>query len=745
MQKKFTLIFIGIVFSLTAFAQRPKIGLTLSGGGAKGLVHIGILQALDSAGLKVDYITGTSMGSVVGGLYAAGYSGDTIETIARELDWDLLFSPSPQLDLISIEEKDEYNKYAIEIPFQKGKFKIGKGIIEGQELWLKFSELFLPVYNIHDFNKLPIPFACIGTDLSTGDAIVINKGNIISAIRASMAIPSVFTPVDINGKTLVDGGVVNNFPVLDVKKMGADYVIGVNLSKGLDKAEDLETMFDVLLQLAFLKDAITFEEHKAACDIYILPELTGYGTGDFSYSDSIIDIGKQLGDVYYPVFKQLADSLNTLYPPNKPFVKNRLPKTKKIVIEKYSVTGLKNTSENFFFGLSGLQSEKNYSYEKVSESIHHIYGSRYYKKIQYDFLPSDSGKTEMKFIVEENPLAAIKFALNYNDYTKLSLIGNITIRDFLLKESRASATVSLSENPRLYFEYYKYLGKFRKLGINTSFYRESVDFPAYIDFELYETLRHSLTSFDVRAQYNLTRKMYVGLAQQYNTSVIKTKESPEVIFDGRNEFWHTYATFRYSSRDKKNFTTRGLRIRADFGFIYDQIGEVSVMNKAGDFYNADSLGLNFQDMYRLNFKIEHFSPLTNRFVLLKAATVSYLHTKTPYLPNSFQVGGVADNIANQVQFAGLNESEIKTGSIATGMLGIQYRVAGSVYLIGRANVGIYNFYKMDIDDFDSDNNLLTGESLTAGVMTPIGPIEISAMHCEQDGKIRASLNLGYRF
>jgi NTE family protein len=351
----------------------------------------------------------------------------------------------------------------------------------------------------------------------------------------------------------------------------------------------------------------------------------------------------------------------------------------------------------------------------------------------------------MKFIVEENPLTAIKFALNYNEYTKLSLIGNITIRDFLLRESRTTFTAAISENPRFLVEYYKYMGKFRKVGINASFYSESVDYPAYVDFELYETLRHTLNSVDLRTQYNINRRMYIGIAQQYNTSVIRTKESPELIFDGRNEFWHTYATFRYSRRDRKNFTTRGLRVRADFGYIYDQNGEVTVTNSAGDFANEDSLGIGFEDMFRLNFKIEHYSPLTSRFVFMKTATVSYLHSKRPYLPISFQVGGLADNIANQVHFAGLNESEIKTGSIATGMLGLQYKVAGSVYLIGKANIGIYNFYKLDWDDFDPDKNLLTGVSLTAGVMTPIGPIEISAMHCDQDGKIRANLNLGYRF
>src|SRR6478609_5650654 len=124
-----------IIVNAQQNATRPKIGVTLSGGGAKGLAHIGVLQAIDSAGLKVDYITGTSMGSVVGGLYASGYSGNQIEALARELDWNILFSTAPQLNAIGIEEKEEFNKYAVELPYENHKLAIGKGIIEGQELW----------------------------------------------------------------------------------------------------------------------------------------------------------------------------------------------------------------------------------------------------------------------------------------------------------------------------------------------------------------------------------------------------------------------------------------------------------------------------------------------------------------------------------------------------------------------------------------------------------------------------------
>lgn len=725
-------------------AQRPKIGVTLSGGGAKGLIHVGILQAIDSAGLKVDYITGTSMGSVVGGMYAAGYSGDSIEAIARKLDWELLFSTQPQLDLISIEEKDEFNKYALEVPFQEGKFKIGKGIIAGQELWLKFAEVFLPVYNITDFNKLPIPFACIGTDLSTGDAVVMDHGNIISAIRASMAIPSVFTPVKYDGKTLVDGGVVNNFPVLDAKKMGADYVIGVNLNEGLEKAEDLETMFDVLLQLAFFKDAITFDEHKKACNIYIQPDLEGYSTGDFAYSDSIIDIGKKWGRMYYPIFKHLADSLNAIYPDTVPFVKNKLPEFSGIKIENYSVDGLKRTSEEFFFGLSGLKSSKKYEAEKVAESIRNIYGSRYYKIVQYDFVNRDSGKTDMQFKVEENPLTAVKFALNYNNYTKLSLIGNITTRDLLFKESRALVTASLSENPRFIGEYFKYLGKHRRFGANFSLYRETVDYPVFEDFDLFETLRHSLTVYDFRIQYAINRLMYIGVAQQYNNSTLRTKESPDLDVNGKNKFWHTYLTYRMNNVDKRYFSTHGWRISMDAGFVYDQKGKITLSNDTAEI-NADTMAAAFDNSFRIHGRVENFTSLSPKLTFIKQVSFSFLSSRDTYLPNSFQVGGIADNIANQVLFAGLDESQVKTGSIGALQLGLQWKATKSVYLTGRANVGLYDFHKDGLEDVTVDDNFLSGYSLTAGLMTPIGPIEISAMYSDQDGQVRTNLNIGYRF
>src|SRR5258708_6652957 len=233
--------------------HRPRIGLVLSGGGAKGLAHIGILKAIDSAGLKIDYVTGTSMGSILGALYAVGYSADSIEKITRHIDWDLLFSSQSTMKSMIMEEKDEYGKYDIELPWVNHWFRFATGVIEAQELWLKFSELFRPLYKIKDFSKFPIPFKCVATDVSSGDAVVIDSGEIVSALRSSMAIPSTFTAVEYDGKKLVDGGVVRNFPVKDVRQMGADLVIGSNGSGALPSSKQDTNPIPALFQIAFFR------------------------------------------------------------------------------------------------------------------------------------------------------------------------------------------------------------------------------------------------------------------------------------------------------------------------------------------------------------------------------------------------------------------------------------------------------------------------------------------------------------
>jgi NTE family protein len=270
MKKNFITIFF-IFCSIILMAQnkneRPKIGLALSGGGAKGLAHIGILKAIDSAGLRVDYVTGTSMGSIIGALYAIGYSADTIEKMGRQMDWDLLLSNASTLRSFSMQEKEDYSKYAVELPWVNKTLRLPSGVLESEELWLKFTEFFYPVHQIKDFSKFPRSFKCIATDVSNGDMVVLDSGEIIQAARASMAIPTIFTAVNYKNKKLVDGGIVRNFPVLNAKQMGADIVIGSNVTTSLLPKDKITNIFQILLQIAFFREDEDAKKEEKLCDI----------------------------------------------------------------------------------------------------------------------------------------------------------------------------------------------------------------------------------------------------------------------------------------------------------------------------------------------------------------------------------------------------------------------------------------------------------------------------------------------
>ena len=247
-------------------------------------------------------------------MYAIGYSGKEIEKISNNLDWDAILSNKPNYSQISIDEKDEYGQYSLELGLKNFKPQIGTGLIESETLWLTLNELFMPVYNIKDFSKFNIPFKCIATDLSDGKAVVLSDGEIVSAVRSSMAIPGVFTAIDMDSTKLVDGGIIRNFPVTDIKKMGADIVIGVNLFTGLPDISKLNNVLDVLYQITQYRDAEDLVEEKKLCDLIIEPPVEEYSAGSFDAADDIMLLGKETGKLYYPYFKHLADSLNKIYP-----------------------------------------------------------------------------------------------------------------------------------------------------------------------------------------------------------------------------------------------------------------------------------------------------------------------------------------------------------------------------------------------------------------------------------------------
>lgn len=267
-------------------AARPKIGLVLGGGGARGSAHVGVLKVLEEMRIPVDFVAGNSMGAIVGGLYASGMTPAQIEHELKTIDWVDVFDDAPPRPERSFRRKRDDDLYLVKpkMGFSDGEVKLPLALIQGQKFDLQLSRLTLPVADVRDFDRLPIPFRAVAADIETGHEVVLKSGDLARAVRASMAVPGAFDPVEIDGRLLVDGLVANNVPVNVARDMGADIVIVVDVGSGLFTREEIRGFVDVVAQLSNILSERNVERQLATLkphDILIKPQLGKLGAGDF--------------------------------------------------------------------------------------------------------------------------------------------------------------------------------------------------------------------------------------------------------------------------------------------------------------------------------------------------------------------------------------------------------------------------------------------------------------------------------
>ena len=294
-------------------SQRKKVALVLSGGGAKGTAHIGVLKVLERAGIPIDIITGTSMGSLVGGIYACGHRANEIDSVVRQLDWSLLLSDRNDLKHQNLREREKQNTYIIsrELTFGKAVRRPGGGFISGKNVVSLIDAYTAPYLDSMDFNKLPIPFACVATDVVDYSEQVFHSGIVGQAMRASMSIPGVFAPVRTGNRVLVDGGLTNNFPADVARQMGADIVIGVDVQSELRGASELNSTSAILLQIVDHNCQHKYQENLALTDIHILVNTKPYSSASFSEAavDTLIRRGEEAAMAHWDEFVALREEL----------------------------------------------------------------------------------------------------------------------------------------------------------------------------------------------------------------------------------------------------------------------------------------------------------------------------------------------------------------------------------------------------------------------------------------------------
>lgn len=438
-----------------AEGHRPKIGLVLSGGGAKGLAHVGVLKVLEDAGIVPDFITGTSMGSIIGGLYASGYSVAELDSIVRSANWNVLLSDQIPLRMVMPTEKHDYYRFLSEFNLTKDGLRLKPGLIHGQHISEFLSQLTWPVAKINDFDSLPIPFRCVAADLVTGKPYVFKDGNLATAMRASMSIPSIFSPVIKDSMLLVDGGVLDNFPVKLCRDMGADIIIGVNVGFTDPYTVDrLNNIRQVLVASSSIGSNLRSEEAIALTDIYIQPDLKPFTTASFFDAGKIIDLGMKQAVPFLPRLNALADSVyasekaKTVFKPAQP---------DSICITSIETPKLKYITRDFLISRIGFNDGDSVSIKDMNRGLRKLLGTRFLDYVSYELEGSPSGYKVKLGVVETYPTKAA-FSLNYSDVFGASLIGNLTIRNVIVKNTRLSLSAEASKNPQVNVNIVSYFG-----------------------------------------------------------------------------------------------------------------------------------------------------------------------------------------------------------------------------------------------------------------------------------------------
>ena len=468
--KKIAVLFLAFFTSLSSFAQdqegkKPKIGLVLSGGGAKGFAHIGVLKVLEQAGVKIDYIGGTSMGAVVGGLYASGYNAKQLDSIFSATDFDDLLSDYIPRSSKNFYEKRNDEMYAFTLPFEKLKVGVPTSLSKGLYNYNLLNKLTYNVRHIRNFNQLPIPFLCIATDIETGDEVLLQNGYLAKALLASGAFPTLFAPVEIEGKLLVDGGVSNNFPVEEIKKMGADIVIGVDVQDDLKNRKALKEATRILVQITNLQMIEKMKEKVALTDIYIKPDIKDFGVISFDDGKEIIKKGEEAAFAQYEALRKLGDSSQA----NKP-ITGQLPPCN-LDIDGIKINPLKKYTRAYVLGKLRMKQLGTYSYDDLKIGFDNLASTQNFSTISYQ-IEKNNKKDNLIVELTENPTKTfLKFALHYDDLFKTGALINVTKKNSIFRNDITSFDLIVGDNLRFNLDYYVDNGFYWSFGFKSRYNR----------------------------------------------------------------------------------------------------------------------------------------------------------------------------------------------------------------------------------------------------------------------------------
>ncbi|WP_026837036.1 patatin-like phospholipase family protein [Gillisia sp. JM1] len=740
--KNFLLLII-LLLAFSGFGQEKeeaKVGLVLSGGGAKGLAHIGALKVIEEAGIKIDYIGGSSMGAIVGALYASGYTANQLDSIFHEINFNILIQDDIPRSSKTFYEKEDTEKYALTLPFNNFKIGFPSGLSKGQNIYNLISKLTLHLGDVRDFSKLPIPFFCVAADMETGEQVILESGSLAKAVSASGAIPSVFSPVNIDGKILTDGGVVNNYPVAELRKRGADIIIGVDVQDSLADKEELKSVFEILTQINNFRTIAHMEENRALTDVYIKPNIKAFSVLSFEKGAAIIDSGEvaarnKLKELKLIATKHKSEKVSRI----------KIKPLDSINISSLSIKGNNSYPRAYILGKLNLKYDSKYTIADLYDGINKLSATGNFNTINYNInTKADSYNLNLQLEESQNK-TFLRLALHYDNLYKSGALINLTRKSSLVTNDVTSLDVVLGDNFRYNFQYYIDKGYYWSFGVKSrynSFNKgvpfDFVDANANVDGiginKIEVDYQDYTNQLYIETQFQQVLSFGVGLEHKYLKVTSETlgdfsmTGNPNGTFEKSN-YYSSFGYLKLDSFDNKYFPTKGVYFKGDF-HLYLFSSD----------YNND-----FNEFSIAKGAVGYvFSPF-NKFTTKISSEVGFRIGQAG--PNSldFFLGGYGnDFINNFIPFYGYDFISISGDSYIKSMLELDYEIFNKNHINLSAN-----FANVENDLYSSGNWLstpdYTGYAIGYGLETFLGPVEVKYSYSPEIKQNEWFISFGFWF
>ncbi|MDD4092485.1 MAG: patatin-like phospholipase family protein, partial [Smithellaceae bacterium] len=708
----------------------PRIGLVLSGGGARGLAHVGVIQVLEEMKIPVYCIAGTSMGAIVGGMYASGMSPAELGKFITSMQWNEAFKDKPDASEMTFRRKSDAADFLIDLDlgFKDGKFTMPRGVLQGQNLNLILKSLLIHTEDIDDFNRLNIPFRAVATDIETGDAVILEKGELVKALRASMSIPALFAPVEMDGRLLVDGGIANNLPIDIARRMGADVVIVVDISTELSSRDQLATSVAITSQLTSIMVQRNTQAQIRTMregDILIRPEMGAIGSSDFFKAVDAVAAGRKKAVEMKPELAHLAveeeDFLAYLQVQRKK--DQAMP-----VIDVVEVDNKSSLPDALIAAHVDIKPGEPLNMPDLKKNIDRVYGIDTFERVDFHIRKKDKSTA---IVIE--PFDKVwgpnyfRFGLGLEDNFKGSGSYALTAQFTKTALNRLAGEwrteVRIGENPRVYTELYQ------PLDYSLSYFAAANAAYLMRNINTYNDKGDILTQYRVQSaqfgvdagrQFGNWGQVRVGLRREHGNVKIAIGD-PTVPEDAYNR-GSVQASVAYSRLDNYIFPLRG----TDTSLLWNYD-----LKALGSDINEQALG--FSWMTAFTWRKYTFIPALDIKTMLDDDSMA--------VQDTFPLGGF-------LNLSGFSTNEIYGRHTGLARL-VAYREIGSAGM-GALKMPLYIGLSAEAgnvwnkrSDINFDSLILAG-SIFLGIKTYLGPVYL-AYGQAQRGHSSIYLNVGQRF